>query len=81
MQARRRFYDHELSSLEGARPASNSGGSAAALVSRQSEPRPLASLGKRLVEQALAVNPGDVSKITTMRGVRRAHHGGGKCRS
>jgi hypothetical protein len=66
----RRFYDHELSTLEmeSARPTSNSGGSASASADRQSEPRPLVSLGKRILAQALAVNPDSVSKVVDENG-------------
>ncbi len=63
VQDGRRFYDHELSSIESARPASTSGGSASASASRQSELRPLASPVGSLTRGALAVNPSTVSKV------------------
>lgn len=62
LQDGRRFYDHELSAIESERPTGNSGGSQASFGSRQSEPQPSVSLGKRMLEQALAVNPSTVSK-------------------
>jgi hypothetical protein len=58
----RRFYDHELSTLESERPAGKSGGSEVSFDNRQSEPRPTASLGKRILDDALDVNPDSVSK-------------------
>ena len=54
----RRFYHHELSSLESARPASNSGRSVGAFADRPSESPPLESSRKIMVDAALAVNPG-----------------------
>ncbi|MDR1367091.1 MAG: hypothetical protein LBJ76_00030, partial [Candidatus Accumulibacter sp.] len=63
VQDGRRFYDHELSTLENERLTSTSGGSEESFISRPSEPRPLASLGNKVLQSALAVNPATVSKV------------------
>lgn len=51
----RRFYDHELSGLESARPASVSSEGGSRAFGDPQNPRPLASLGKIMLDQALAV--------------------------
>ena len=51
VQDGRRFYDHELSSLESERPVSTSGGSEESFISRQSKPRPLTSLDGRVLRE------------------------------
>jgi N12 class adenine-specific DNA methylase/2'-5' RNA ligase len=62
VQDGRRFYDHELSGVERehARPASTSGADASAMFvsPASSATQPLASLGKRVLDAALAVKPG-----------------------
>ena len=54
LQDGRRFYDHELSSLENERPVGYSGGSPESFISRP-VPRPSTSLGKRILQQVLSV--------------------------
>ncbi len=63
----RRFYDHELSTLESERPTGNSGGSIGSVASRPL-PRPSVSLGKKILNAALEVNPAEVSKVIAANG-------------